>query len=73
MIVCLCKNVSCSTVRRAVIDGARDVASVARACGAGGDCGACHADLEAIVHEVHEASGARRLPMLDERRPNRAA
>ena len=65
MIVCLCKGVSCSTVRRAVDDGAFDVASVGRACAAGTDCGSCHAQIEDIVHEELAArSGARHLPIV---------
>ena len=71
MIVCLCKGVSCSTVRRVVDDGAESVHEIARACGAGSDCGSCHAELEAIVSEHRdEKSGPRRLPVLD---PSRAA
>jgi bacterioferritin-associated ferredoxin len=81
MIVCLCKGVSCSAVRRAVDQGASDLASVGRACGAGTDCGSCHAQIEDIVYEeLSSRSGARHLPIVQagpsiehERDDNRAA
>ena len=65
MIVCLCKGVACSSVRRAIADGAEDVVSVGRACGAGTDCGSCHAQIEDLVHEeLSSRSGARHLPVV---------
>lgn len=75
MIVCLCKGVSCSTVRRAIDEGAFDVASVGRACAAGTDCGSCHAQIEDLVHEELSArSGARHLPIVSaEPRSDRAS
>ena len=67
MIVCLCKGVSCSTVRRAVDAGAFDLTSVGRACGAGTDCGSCHAQIEEIVYEeLSSRSGARHLPVVQD-------
>ena len=74
MIVCLCKGVSCSTVRRVVGEGAGDLDAVGRACGAGADCGACHAEVEAILRaeraarDSREGSGVRRLPVVSDDR-----
>ena len=41
MYVCACKAVTEEQVRRAVDDGARDLATLVRACGAGVTCGSC--------------------------------
>jgi bacterioferritin-associated ferredoxin len=74
MIVCLCKGVSCSAVRRAIEDGASDLADVGRACGAGTDCGACHAEIESRLRAAEaDRSGPRKLPVLRPNAPDRAA
>ena len=74
MIVCLCKGVSCSAVRDAIDEGARDLASVGRACGAGTDCGACHAQLDSMLRAADaDRSGPRKLPVLPSNAPDRAA
>lgn len=49
MLVCLCNRVSEQTVRRAVEEGAESVSDLARACGAGADCGACWDDLRSLL------------------------
>ncbi len=49
MIVCLCKGVSCGTVRQAIGEGARSVEEVGRVCGAGTDCGGCQGAIEDIL------------------------
>ncbi len=58
MLVCLCKGVSCSVVRREIAAGARTVAAIGERCGAGTDCGGCHGELEAMLEQ---ASAARAL------------
>jgi assimilatory nitrate reductase electron transfer subunit len=49
MIVCLCRNVSDRAVARAVDRGARTVADVACATGAGTGCGCCRETVEALL------------------------
>jgi bacterioferritin-associated ferredoxin len=60
MILCLCRGVSDHTVEHVIAGGADSVAAVERACGAGGDCGACGELLEALVERAREGqySGA---------------
>lgn len=41
MMICHCLGVSDRAIRRAVADDARDLDSVAEACGAGAICGGC--------------------------------
>ncbi len=62
MIVCLCKGVSCGTIRQSIQEGASSVAEIARACGAGTDCGGCETMLEELLEE--EMSAGRRLPII---------
>ncbi len=50
MLVCHCKRVSSRIIRECVQAGARDAASVSRACGAGTGCGGCRP----LVHELVE-------------------
>jgi bacterioferritin-associated ferredoxin len=47
MILCICRGVSEREVSEAVAQGAASVSEVRRACGAGGDCGSCIADIKA--------------------------
>jgi bacterioferritin-associated ferredoxin len=60
MILCLCRGVSDRAVLAAIADGASSVEQVERACGAGGDCGACGDLLEALLERAREThySGA---------------
>ncbi len=52
MILCLCRGVSDHIVERLIVEGAETVADVERACGAGGDCGACGELLHALVERA---------------------
>jgi bacterioferritin-associated ferredoxin len=52
MMICHCNGVSDRTVRNAVLAGADTLDQVARACGAGRDCGGCVDAIEEIL-EVH--------------------
>ncbi len=62
MIVCHCRAVSDREVR-AAIAGADDrpyvfdVDDVVQACGAGGDCGGCHAMITALLDESRVGVG----------------
>ena len=49
MIVCLCLGVSDTVVRAAIASGADTPGKVARACGAGADCGACGSTVRALI------------------------
>jgi len=67
MIVCLCKGVSCGTIRNVIAQGASTVEEVGMSCGAGTDCGGCHNTIEDILDEELEAPGVganRRLPVV---------
>lgn len=67
MIVCLCKGVSCGTLRRAIADGAQSLEEIGRACGAGTDCGGCQNTIEDILDEelgAGAAAASRRLPVI---------
>ncbi|HYQ36503.1 MAG TPA: (2Fe-2S)-binding protein [Mycobacterium sp.] len=49
MWVCLCNGVNSQTVAEAVAAGASTTKEVARACGAGADCGRCRCTVRAIL------------------------
>jgi bacterioferritin-associated ferredoxin len=60
MYVCICRGVTVATVRAAVGRGAHSVDAVEAACGAGGDCGTCRAEIARIVRaqRVDEAASS---------------
>jgi bacterioferritin-associated ferredoxin len=60
MILCLCRGVSDRTVEAVIADGAHSVAQIERACGAGGDCGACGDLLDALVERARDGHYGRR-------------
>jgi bacterioferritin-associated ferredoxin len=49
MYVCLCKGVTSQTVSEAVARGASTTKKVAKACGAGSECGRCRRTVRAII------------------------
>lgn len=49
MFVCLCNGVTSQKVSDAVNAGATMTKEVARACGAGADCGRCRRTVQAIL------------------------
>lgn len=49
MFVCLCRGVTSQAVADAVAGGARTTKQVAKACGAGADCGRCRQTVRAII------------------------
>jgi bacterioferritin-associated ferredoxin len=63
MIVCQCKGISDSTVRRAVREGAETPTEISLACGAGTDCGCCRPTLVKILES--EQSRRAFLPVPD--------
>ena len=71
MITCLCRGVSDATVRTLIARGARSVADIRRACGAGGDCGACGVLLADMVEQAgraqHGAAVSRELAPVGDR------
>jgi bacterioferritin-associated ferredoxin len=56
MFVCICQGVTLSGVRAAVESGAATLDAVEAACGAGGDCGTCRADLDCIIRDLRMAA-----------------
>ncbi|WP_077087841.1 (2Fe-2S)-binding protein [Mycobacterium rhizamassiliense] len=49
MFVCLCNGVTSQTVAECVAAGAATTKDVARACGAGADCGRCRRTVRSIL------------------------
>jgi bacterioferritin-associated ferredoxin len=49
MYVCLCKGVTSQTVSDVVAQGASTTKKVAKACGAGSECGRCRRTVQAII------------------------
>jgi bacterioferritin-associated ferredoxin len=49
MIVCLCKAVSCRTIRCELRRGNRTVKGIAQACQAGTGCGACVQQIRELI------------------------
>ena len=61
MYVCCCNVVTDREVAEAIEAGAHTRAEVTRACGAGGDCGACHGTIEGMIEAHGEERAARRI------------
>jgi bacterioferritin-associated ferredoxin len=57
MIVCVCRRVSDRGIDAAILAGARDVDAIARATGAGTDCGCCQPELAASLAARAPARG----------------
>jgi bacterioferritin-associated ferredoxin len=51
MFVCVCKAVTEREVREHIANGATSREAVTKACEAGGDCGACHQQIEEMVED----------------------
>jgi bacterioferritin-associated ferredoxin len=51
MYVCVCLAVTDSKVREVIHEGAATVDAVTRACGAGGDCGACRGMIGEMIED----------------------
>ena len=57
MITCLCRGVSDEVIRAVIARGAGSVAEIHKACGAGGDCGACGVLLAGLVEQARRGQG----------------
>jgi|JI9StandDraft_2_1071091.scaffolds.fasta_scaffold895808_2 assimilatory nitrate reductase catalytic subunit len=55
MIICICEGVNDRDVRRIVSQGACNLSTLKRLCGAGGDCGACRPQLRRMIRETPPA------------------
>ena len=68
MVVCLCRNVTSREIEEHIDRGARTLEEVGRRCGAGTDCGGCHADLEELLARAESGrSGTHhKLPVIEE-------
>ncbi len=51
MWVCICNAVAAPEVTAAIDEGAVTRDAVTKACGAGGDCGACHRMIEEMIED----------------------
>jgi len=56
VILCICQAVSDREVDAAIQDGARSLADVARACGAGRHCGCCRPAIEQRIDSACTSS-----------------
>ncbi len=56
MYVCVCLAVSQSEVQEVIENGAITREAVTRACGAGGDCGACHGMITTMIEDRIDGS-----------------
>jgi bacterioferritin-associated ferredoxin len=59
MYVCLCKGVTSHTVAEVVAKGATTTRKVAKACGAGSECGRCRRTVRAIINAALTAPETR--------------
>ena len=57
MYVCICHAVTSAQVEAAIESGAGSVSEVTSACRAGGDCGSCHAAIDAMIDRRCDHSG----------------
>ena len=62
MYLCVCLAVSETDVQAAIEGGAMTREAVTRACGAGGDCGACRGMIETMIEDHVEDVGLRCCP-----------
>ena len=67
MFVCVCNAVCDRAVDKAIEDGACTREEVTAACGAGGDCGACHVTIEDRIEAREELLSAAGLVRRRER------
>ncbi len=61
MLVCHCHEVGDKTVRKCIREGARTVAEVGAACGAGTGCGGCRPTIEELVSALVLPRAAQRF------------
>lgn len=63
MIVCHCQCVSDREIRSCAREGARDLADIGRACGAGTGCGGCRPEIASILDTEQSAQAALLNPL----------
>ncbi len=59
MYVCVCRAVTDKKVEEVIEHGAQTVDAVTRACGAGGDCGACREKIGEMIDAAQVVPAAR--------------
>ncbi|MEA2627248.1 MAG: BFD-like [2Fe-2S] binding domain [Candidatus Binatota bacterium] len=52
MILCHCAGVTDRTIERLILDGARSVDDVTRACGAGASCAPCRDEILGLLYAL---------------------
>lgn len=62
MYVCICLAVTKAQVEEAIENGAETREAVTRACGAGGDCGACHGMITTMLEDHAECAAMHKCP-----------
>ncbi len=62
MILCICQSVTDREVDAAIQDGAQSLVEVARACGAGTDCGCCRGAIEQRLERACGSSACADCP-----------
>ncbi|GAY13519.1 bacterioferritin-associated ferredoxin [Mycobacterium sp. shizuoka-1] len=65
MFVCLCNGVTSQVVAEAVEAGATTTKKVAKACGAGAECGRCRRTVRAIIDATASAEAKRHRGFLN--------
>jgi bacterioferritin-associated ferredoxin len=60
--VCICHAVPDSEIRSCIARGARTVAEVGDACGAGTGCGSCHEHIDVFLAAAYAPSEIAELP-----------
>ncbi len=53
MVICHCRAVSDGLVRAAVADGAGDIETIIRRCGAGSVCGGCRPSIALLLADLN--------------------
>jgi bacterioferritin-associated ferredoxin len=56
--ICLCEAITSGTIERAIDEGARSVAEVAEACGAGTVCGRCKHNIVILIKQRQSEESA---------------
>lgn len=61
MYVCLCNALKCTQFKAAAKDGAGDVPSAFKACGAKPQCGRCFEEAERVMSTVRTTEGVQTI------------
>lgn len=64
MVLCVCRGLRCSDVKKVIREGAETLDAVGAACGAGTDCGSCRCAIEDLIEEhIEDLADRVRLPL----------